>query len=172
MLSGNFLQFRGANKSLQRSQAYQKYLNHLLLAEINNKKKNIKVLANELSSVKSNLLRISNFSDFNHVCNIIISHNKKFVLKCRYTHEKKLRDLIPGCEVNPTRFSHDPNKVIFNFSSYALTEYEKSLFCKSLRFSIPPKTTVNTSIFEREFYVFKIKFPCKVIVNFSMILAV
>ena len=70
-----FLQFRVANKNLQRSQAYQKCPNHLLLAEINNKKKNLKVLVNELSSVKSNLLRILNFLDFNHVCNIIISNN-------------------------------------------------------------------------------------------------
>ena len=104
------MQFRVANKSLQRSQAYQNCLNHLLLAEINNNKKNLKVLVNELSSVKSNLLRILNFLDFNHVCN-----------------------------VNPTRFSHGSNKVIFKFSSYALTEYEKSLFCKGLRFSVPPK---------------------------------
>ena len=133
------MQFHVANKSLQRSQAYQKCLNHLLLAEINNNKKNLKVLVNELSSVKSNLLRILNFLDFSHVCNIIINNNQKCILKCKYTHKKKLRDLIPGYEVNPTRFSHDPNKVIFNFSSYVLTEHEKSLLFKGLRFSIPPK---------------------------------
>ena len=34
---------------------------------------------------------------------------------------------------------HDPNKVIFSFSSYFLTEDEKSLLCKRLRFCIPPK---------------------------------
>ena len=124
---------------IQRLQAYQKCLNHLLLAEISNKKKNLKVLLNELSSVKSNLLPILNFLDFNHVCNIIISNNEKSILKCRYTHKKKLRDLILGCEVNPTRFLHNPNKVIFKFSSYVLTEYEKSLLCKSLRFPIPRK---------------------------------
>ena len=37
------------------------------------------------------------------------------------------------------RFSLDPNKVISNFSSYVLTEDEKSLLCKELRFCIPPK---------------------------------
>ena len=52
-----YLQFRVANKNLRRSQAYQKCLNHLLLAEINNKNKNLKVLVIELSSVKSNVLR-------------------------------------------------------------------------------------------------------------------
>ena len=55
------------------------------------------------------------------------------------THKMKLRDLFPGYEVNPTRFSRDPNEVIFNFSSYVLAEYKKSLLCKELRFSIPPK---------------------------------
>ena len=35
-----------ASKSLRRSQAFQKGLNHLLLAEINNNKKNLKVLVN------------------------------------------------------------------------------------------------------------------------------
>ena len=98
-------------------------------------------MVNELSSVKSNLLRILNFLDFNHVCIIIISNNKKSILKCKYTHKKKLSDLISGYEVNLTRFLHDPNKVIFNFSSYVLTADEKSLLCKGLRFCIPPKKT-------------------------------
>ena len=133
-----FLQFHVANKNFQRSQAYQKFLNHLLLTEINNKNKNLKVLVNELSLVKSNLLCILHFLDFNHVCNIIISNNKKSILKCKYTHKKKLSDLIPGYEVNLTRFSHEPNKVIFNFSSYVLTEDEKVYF-KGLWFCVPPK---------------------------------
>ena len=133
------MQFRVANKNLRRSQAYRKCLNHLLLAGIYNKKKNLKVLVNELSLVKSNLLRILNFLDFNHVCIIIISNNKKSILKCKYTHKKKLSDLISGYEVNQTRFLHDPNKVIFNFSSHVLREGEKSLLCKGLRFCIPPK---------------------------------
>ena len=77
--------------------------------------------------------------DFNHVCIIIISNNKKSILKCKYTHKKKLSDLIPDYEVKLTRFSHEPNKDFFNFSSYVLTEDEKSLLCKGLRFRIPPK---------------------------------
>ena len=114
-------------------------LNHLRLAEINNQWKNLNVLVQKLSPVKSNLLRILILLDFNHVCDIIISNNNKFTLKCKYTNKKKLSDLIPGSEVNLTRLSHDPNKVIFNFSSYVLTEDEKSLLCKGLRFCIPSK---------------------------------
>ena len=33
----------------------------------------------------------------------------------------------------------DPNKVIFNFSSYNLDNHEKSVFCKGLNFAIPSK---------------------------------
>ena len=47
------LKFRVANKRLQRSQAHQKCLNHLLLTEINNNKENLKLLVQELSVVKS-----------------------------------------------------------------------------------------------------------------------
>ena len=36
--------------------------------------------------------------------------------------------------------SHDPDKVISNYSSHVLTENEKSLLCKGLNFAIRPKT--------------------------------
>ena len=35
--------------------------------------------------------------------------------------------------------SHDPEKVISNFSSHILSDSEKSLLCKGLRFSLPAK---------------------------------
>ena len=55
----------------------------------------------------------------------IISGNEKSILKYKYPYKKKLSNLLPGCEVNPTRISHDPNKVNFTFSSYALKEKKK-----------------------------------------------
>ena len=66
--------------------------------------------------VNSNLLSILSSLDFNHVCNII-SNNEESFPKSKYIHKKKLCDLIPGYEISPTRFLHDPNKVIFNISS-------------------------------------------------------
>ena len=36
--------------------------------------------------------------------------------------------------------SHDPNKVIFNVSSYELSDVEKSVLCKGLNFSIKPES--------------------------------
>ena len=35
---------------------------------------------------------------------------------------------------------HDPNKVVFNFSSYKLSEVEKSILCKGVNFSVKPKS--------------------------------
>ena len=35
--------------------------------------------------------------------------------------------------------SHDPNKVIYNFSSYHLTDFDKLLLIEVLNFAIPPK---------------------------------
>ena len=47
-------------------------------------KLHLKVLVNELSSVKSNLLCILNVLDLNHVSNIIISNNKKSIVKHKF----------------------------------------------------------------------------------------
>ena len=111
-------------------------------------------MVNELSSEKRNLLYILNFLNFNDVCNI--NNNEKSTLKCKYTtHRKKLGDLIPGYKVNPTRLSHDSNKVIFNFSSHVITN-EKRLLCKGLRFSIPPKK-IEYANFLTQFELFEMK---------------
>lgn len=46
---------------------------------------------------------------------------------CKFRQNKKLSGFVPSCEVNPARFLHDLNKIIFNFSSHVLTEDEKSV---------------------------------------------
>ena len=49
-------------------------------------------------------------------------------------HSKKLFNLgLEGSKV-----PHDPDKIIFNYSSYNLSEGEKSLLCKGLNFAVPP----------------------------------
>ena len=51
---------------------------------------------------------------------------------------------------------HDPEKIIFNYSSYVLSEVEKSLLQKGFSFSIPPKKfnhadyLVNFELFYRD----------------------
>ena len=67
-----------------------------VLKEIRIKKKNLKNLVRELSSVKEELLRLISFLDANHVFNLVVSSNEKSILKCRHIQQKKLRNLIPG----------------------------------------------------------------------------
>ena len=134
-----FLQFRVANNSLRQSQTYQTYKKRLLLEEIRIKKKNLKNLLRELLAVKEELLRSISFLDVNHVFNLIVSSNEKSILKCGHVQQKKLRNLITGYKPETSLDSHDPEKVISNFSSHILSDSEKSLLCKGLRFALPPK---------------------------------
>ena len=98
-----------------------------------------KTLVSELSADKEKLLRSISFLDFNHVFNLIVSSNEKSILKCRHVQQKKLRNFIPGYKPETSPDSHDPEKVISNFSSHILSDSEKSLLCEGLRFAFPPK---------------------------------
>ena len=75
------------------------------------------------SSVKSQLLGILDFVNFNRVCNIIIGNNKKSILRCKYIHN----DLIPGNEVYPARFSHNLNTFFA-----CLNRRQKCPLCKGI----------------------------------------
>ena len=134
-----FLQFRIANCNLRRTSTYQHCQIRLLNEEIKIKKKNLKSLEKEFTSLKRKLFEAIGFLDFNHVSNITLSNNEKSISKCKHTHDKKLTNLIPGYKRDSGTFLHDPEKVIFNFSSKVLSASEKSLLCKGLNFAIPPK---------------------------------
>ena len=61
--------------------------------------------------------------------------NDKAILKHKQIQNKKLTNLRVKTLENS---SHDPDKVIYNFSDHKLTESEKSVLCKGLEFGIPP----------------------------------
>ena len=58
-----------------------------------------------------------------------------------FENKKKIQNKKFGklSEVSCESFSHDPDKVIYNFSSHKLTEEEKSVLSKSLQFALAPK---------------------------------
>ena len=130
-----FPQFRVANYSLRQSQTSQTCKKRFLLKEIRIKKKNLKTLVRELLAVKEELLRSVSFLRINHVFNLIVSSNKKSILKCRHVQQKRLRNLITGYKPETCLDSHDPEKVISNFSSHILSHSERSLLWKGLRFA-------------------------------------
>ena len=134
-----FVPFRVANDSLRQSQTYQTCKNRLLLEEIRIKKKNLKTFVRELANVKEGLFRKISFLDFNHVFNLIVSSNEKSILRCSHLQQKKLRNLISGYKPETFLDFHDSEKVISNFSSHILSDSEKGLLCKDVRFALSPK---------------------------------
>ena len=69
------------------------------------------------------------------MCCLFLNKNDKKLKHQQDIYSKKL--FSSGFENSQT--SHDPNKVIFNYSSHVLTESERSLLCKGLNFAIPPR---------------------------------
>ena len=69
-----------------------------------------------------------------HVICLFLTKNDRTLAHHQNIHSKKLFNL--GLEVS--KVSHDPNKIIFNYSSHNISKSEKSLLCKGLNFAIPP----------------------------------
>ena len=67
------------------------------------------------------------------VCVFLIKNNMKLAHH-QNIHSKKFFNL--GLEV--FKVSYDPDKIVFNYSSYNLWKSRKGLLCKGLNFAIPP----------------------------------
>ena len=63
--------------------------------------------------------------------------NDKSILQHDNIHKRKLQNLKISSN-NIFSDSHNPDRVIFNFSSYKLTDDEKNVLCKGLNFSVKP----------------------------------
>ena len=91
----------------------------------------------KLATVKKEILHIIAFLHFNNVFNLVFSSNEESFLKCRHDQQKKLRNLIPSYNPGTSPNSHDSGKV--TSISHTVSDSEKSLPCKGLRFASPPK---------------------------------
>ena len=124
-----FLNFRVSNLHLQftqTSRAYHACQLKLLREEILFKRSRIKTLENDFNTLKRKLRGILGIIDYTHVCCLFLNKNDKKLKNQQDIHSKKLFNL--GRESSKT--SHDPQKVIFNYSSHVLTESEKVYFAK------------------------------------------
>ena len=74
------------------------------------------------------------FIDLNHVFNLFLIGNDEAILKHKWIQNKTLKLRVTTLE----NCSHDLDKVIYNFLDYKLTEFEKSILCKGLKFAISP----------------------------------
>ena len=73
--------------------------------------------------------------DYVHICLISLFSNDKVVTKQKDIKDHKIIGLVKG-----KGSGIDPEKVIFNYSFYVLSDNNKSLLSKGLNFSLPNKT--------------------------------
>ena len=72
-----FVQFCLANRDLQESSAYWQCQQKLLKQEIINKKRRVRLVKKDLSSVKNELMFKLKWIDFHHVCNLFLVGNEQ-----------------------------------------------------------------------------------------------
>ena len=126
-----FLNFRVATKSLKSSRTYQQCQLSLFNEEICQKKSIIILLLKQFEFLHSTLQAEIRFIEFAHVRSLYFGHNDKVLKQKSTIQQKKSNNLLKD-----KKPQHDPEKIIFNHSSYVLSEAEKSLLQKGLNFSI------------------------------------
>ena len=123
----------------------------LLPEEIYNKKLVVSKLDRESKLLYNNVKSNLNLIDFHHVLTISLISNEKELEQIKFRHLSRLKNLIPNFtwDLVATSF-YNPEKVIFNFSSYELSSSNKDLLSKGLCFAIPHKQ-IDYSNFMTEF---------------------
>ena len=90
-------------------------------------KSTVRILQKELTSLKASLQNELNLIDFVHISTLFFGINDK-VLKSKSLVQQKILYKL----VQENKMESDPEKNIFNFSKYELSNAEKKLFAKSL----------------------------------------
>ena len=117
---------------------YRKCQLRLLEEEIKSKRKRINTLENDTQRVKEELQRTFSVLDFSYICSLFLVANDKSILHHDNIHKRKLQNLLKISSNNIFSDSHNPDRVIFHFSSYKLTDDEKNVLCKGLNISVQP----------------------------------
>ena len=131
-----FLNFKVTNTFLRDSKAYRECQVKLLKQEIQNKKSHHRTSERELKNLQNELVRTLSLIDYTHLISLFTKCNDESLSKCRTVHKKKLYKMG---YFERDRDVNDPDQVIHNFSSYTLTDDEKSLLAKGLNFALPPR---------------------------------
>ena len=111
-----------------------------------------RVLHKEFNFLRKELQSVLNCIDFAPSCSLFLSRNDFFIRLMRI-FKNKFNKLLK--EPQPRQNSE---KVVFNYSSISLSDAQKSLLVKDLKFSISPKKpnyrdySVNFEFFYRSIY--------------------
>ena len=91
-------------------------------------------------TIKEELQRTLSWLDFSYICSLFLVANDKKILQHGDIQKWKLKTLFETSLKQVINDSHDPNKVILNFSSYEFSDVKKNVLCKDLNFSVKPKS--------------------------------
>ena len=138
-----FLNFRVSNSYLKSSRTYHACQIKLQKEKILFNKSRIRTLEKVFNNRKERkqLRETLGIIGYTHVTCLFLTKNDRKLAHHQNIHSKKLFNL--GLEIS--KVSHDPDKIIFNYSSHKLSKSEKSLLCKGLNVAIPPEN-LNTQI--------------------------
>ena len=125
------LQFNLANIHFHNSLVYK---TKLLEEEIRGKRTRINTLENDAKKIKEELQGKLSCLDFSYICSLFLVTNDKSVFHHDNIQKRKLKNLLEVSLKEVINDSHNPNRVIFNFSSYELSDVEKSVYARALIF--------------------------------------
>ena len=133
-----FLSFKLSKEEFQDTRACRRFKEDLLNYEINQKFSLRRRFKKSYESARSSLKSVLSPLDFNHVCSVI--ENKAFKINERDSSklEKKFGNLKRKLGI-PKVSNLNSDDIIFNYSHRVLTEAEKTVLARGLRFCLPPK---------------------------------
>ena len=117
-----FLWFKLANRNFWLSSTCSTSPKRLLKEEINIKKNKIKQHLLESTSIKKQLQNKISFSDFCYVCTRFLNINNKKLNRAKSIKNKKHGNLVLENSNLISETSHNPEIVIFNFSSHEVSD--------------------------------------------------
>ena len=132
-LCPTFLKYKMPTKRLLTFDAYIISQQVFIQQEVKLKTLEIDKVRAQLSKMKDDLRSVLSFFDWSHIANTFVDSNIETIKGVKKVQECKFAELL-GSTV-----THDPKEVIYNFSSYELSDTKKALLCKGLNFAISSK---------------------------------
>ena len=121
-----------SSHSHKASLTYKQCQLKLLQEEICHKRSSVKFLKKEFNSIPSLLQHETSFIDFAQISSLFLkSNNKMLTSKSAAQQKGKLIEFKISMQ--------DPNKIMFKFSKYELSDCLKRLLAKCLNFRLSPK---------------------------------
>ena len=140
-----FLNFKLSKEEFHATRACRRFKVDLLNYELTQKASARRNFQRSYESARSSLKTSLSPLDFNHVCSVIETKALKIKERNSRKLEKKFNNLKRKFGI-PKVSNLNNDDIIFNYSHRVLTETEKSVLARGLRFCLPPKTLTDMKL--------------------------